>query len=316
MSHRDLVSLLELNTSEVEELLNLAVETKADFKKNGPNNLLQGKTSVLIFEKPSLRTRVTFEVALAHFGGTTINLLPTSISLGKRESVEDAAKNLSRWVDVIIARTFEHTLVQELAHHAQIPVVNALTDLFHPCQALAFGLTMMEHQQTLAGKNVVFVGDGNNVANSLAVLSAHMGANFTLCCPKGYEQPAFLREKLQAGYGRTGKNYRIEYQPEIAVKNADVIYTDVWVSMGEEGISEQKGKDFLGYQVNEALLTKAPAHCQVSHCLPAHRGQEITSGVMDSDRSICFDEAENRLHVQKAVLLALLHPGYALWENG
>jgi len=309
---RHLLSLLDLSSAQVQNLLTLAAQTKSDFKKNGPNNLLQGKTSVLIFEKPSLRTRVTFEVALAHFGGTTINLQPTSISLGKRESVEDAAKNLGRWVDCIVARTFQHSLVEELAKYAQVPVINALTDLFHPCQALAFGLTAIEHQGSLQGKNVVFVGDGNNVANCLAILCAHVGANFTLCCPRGYEQPKFLQERLSSGLGQTGKNYSIQYNPEIAVQKADFIYTDVWVSMGEENIGEQKGKDFIGYQVNSSLLKKAPAHCQVSHCLPAHRGEEITSEVMDSHQSICFDEAENRLHVQKAVLLALLHPTYTL----
>lgn len=309
---KDLLSLLDLKTSQVQNLLNLALKTKTDFKKMGALDVLKGKTSVLIFEKPSLRTRVTFEVGMAHLGGTTLNLEPTSISLGQRESVHDAAKNLERWVDVIVARTFQHSLVEELAKHSKIPVINALTDLFHPCQALAFGLTLMEKMNTLKGKTIVFVGDGNNVANSLAVLSAHLGMHFVLCCPAGFEQPPFILERIKPLMDSSGGTYRVDTNPKSAVSKADVIYTDVWVSMGEEEIGEQKGKAFWGYQVNQTLLDQAPQHCLVSHCLPAHRGQEITDEVMDGPQCICFDEAENRLHAQKAVLLALLNSNYPI----
>lgn len=301
------ISLHDFDSETIHYLLNDAIEVKRGFKLNGPSDILKGRTMVLIFEKPSLRTRVTFEVAMTQVGGNSIKLEPESISLGKRESVRDAAKNLSLWVDVIVARTFKHELVEKLAQNSDVPVINALTDMYHPCQAMAFGQTLLEKTGKLKGKNIVFVGDGNNVANSLALLSGMTGMNFTLSCPKGYEQPAQLQKTLQLISKKNNCRYEIINDPQKAVLKADVIYTDVWVSMGEEGLSDEKQKHFFDYQVNKSLLDKAPSGCLVSHCLPAHRGEEIVDEVMDSDICICFDEAENRLHVQKVILLHLVN---------
>ncbi len=239
-------------------------------------------------------------------GGAAVVLDPGSISLGKRESVHDAAKSLSRWVDCIVARTFSQDLVEDFARHASVPVINALTDLEHPCQALAFGEMMLEKRGGLRGLKVAFIGDGNNVANSLAALAGHCGMHFTLACPDGFEPPTALTAKVTELGRASWGSYRRLRDPMAAVRDADVIYTDVWISMGEEKKAEQKRKKFQGYQVNGDLLAAAPGHCLVTHCLPAHLGEEITAEVMESPRCVCFDEAENRLHAQKAVLLRLI----------
>ncbi len=304
----DFITLLDLEPRHIQSLLDLAQWIKADHKAHGSCDLLKGRTAAMIFEKPSLRTRVTFEVGMVQLGGAAVNLNPEQISLGKRESVEDAASSLSRWVDVIVARTFSHDLVLDLAKHATVPVVNALTDLFHPCQALAFAQTLIEKKTSLTGRKLVFIGDGNNVANSLAVLAGKMGMHFTLACPVGYEQPEKIQAKLKPLFIERGTSFVTTQDVMSAVKDADVLYTDVWVSMGEESQEAEKKKHFQGFQINAQLLSHAPADCLVSHCLPAHRGEEITADVMSSPASLCFDEAENRLHAQKAVLLALLNP--------
>jgi ornithine carbamoyltransferase len=297
---------LDQPTDFVASLVVDAAAAKSDFRKNGPSDALKGRTAALFFEKPSLRTRVTFEVAMVQTGGAAVILDPGSVSLGKRESVHDAAKSLSRWVDCIVARTFSQGLVEELARHSGVPVINALTDSEHPCQALAFGEMMLERRGGLKGLKVAFVGDGNNVANSLAALAAHCGMHFTLASPEGCGQdPAFLAKASALGRA-TGGSCREVRDPREAVRDADVIYTDVWISMGEESLAEEKKRRFSGYQVNAALLAAAPEHCLVTHCLPAHLGEEITQEVMESPRCVCFDEAENRLHAQKAVLLRLL----------
>jgi ornithine carbamoyltransferase len=301
-----LLSLLDLDRDQVEKLLDLAVSVKQELKAKGANEALKGRTAAMIFEKPSLRTRVTFEVAMVQTGGAAINLDPTQIALGKRESVRDAALSLSRWVDAIIARTFSHQLVADLAAHAKVPVINALTDLHHPCQALALGQTLWERRGKLEGLKLVFVGDGNNVANSIAELAAQMGMRFTLACPKGYEQPAQVLRDLEPLFRASGGAYQVKHDAAAAVSDADLIYTDVWVSMGEEAQAEEKKRHFAGFQVNADLLGRAPSHCLVSHCLPAHVGEEITEEIMGSPRNVCFEEAENRLHAQKAVLLTLL----------
>jgi ornithine carbamoyltransferase len=303
---KGLLTLWDLEPSTIQHLIDSSIESKQKLKTQGVDERLKGKTSVLIFEKSSLRTRVTFEVAMTQVGGSTINLEPSSVSIGKRETVEDVAKNLSRWVDVIVARTFSHKLVEELDQYATVPVINALTDKYHPCQALAFAQTLVEKRGSLKGQHLVFVGDGNNVANSLAILAGKMGMDFTLACPKGYEQPDYMTSQLPALFAEYGGKYSVVPSPKEAVSSADVIYTDVWVSMGEEAVAEQKKSDFTGYQVNEELLSVTGDQCLVTHCLPAHRGEEITDGVMDSEACICFDEAENRLHAQKGVLLHLL----------
>lgn len=303
---RHLLNLVDQPTALVEELVHDAARLRAEFRASGPTDALKGRTAALFFEKPSLRTRVTFEVAMIQTGGAAVVLDPNSISLGKRESVHDAAKSLSRWVDCIVARTFSQSLVDELAHHASVPVINALTDEEHPCQALAFGQMVLERRGSLRGARVAFVGDGNNVANSLAALAGHCGMHFTLACPEGFEMPAGLVRKAQELCKATGGSVRMTRDPADAVRDADVIYTDVWVSMGEEAQGAEKALKFQAYQVNGALLASAPADCVVTHCLPAHPGEEITQEVMDSPRYVAFDEAENRLHAQKAVLLHLV----------
>jgi ornithine carbamoyltransferase len=262
----------------------------------------------MIFEKPSLRTRVTFEAGMVQMGGAAINLDPSQISLGKRESVSDAAKSLSRWVDAIIARTYSHSLVTELAKYATVPVINALTDLHHPCQALALGQTLMERRGKLTGLKIVFVGDGNNVANSIAELAGQLGMHFTLACPKGYEQPAAIVKDLVQLFHKYGGKYSVTNDALSAVSGADCIYTDVWISMGEEAQAEEKKRHFSQFQVNANLVSHAPQGCLVTHCLPAHLDEEITQEVMDSPQCVIFDEAENRLHAQKAVLLTLISP--------
>jgi ornithine carbamoyltransferase len=312
---KHLLNLVDLPSAYVESLVRDARRVRAEFREKGPSNALKGRTAALFFEKPSLRTRVTFEVAMTQTGGSTVILDPASISLGKRESVHDAAKSLSRWVDCIVARTFSQGLVEELAHYASVPVINALTDEEHPCQALAFGEMLLERRgqrddgtfhEGLHGLRAAFIGDGNNVANSLAALAGHCGMHFTLACPEGFEQPAGLIEKVEALCRASGGSYRQVRDPREAVRDADVIYTDVWVSMGEEGQAAEKTARFRGYQVNAELLAAAPDACVVTHCLPAHPGEEITQEVMDSPRYVAFDEAENRLHAQKAVLLNLI----------
>jgi ornithine carbamoyltransferase len=311
MKSKHLITLSDWDRESVEAVLAKAVEVKRELKAKGPSSggfadALKNRTAAMIFEKPSLRTRVTFEVAMVQTGGAAINLDPAQISLGKRESVKDAAMSLSRWVDAIIARTFSHQLVVDLAKHAEVPVINALTDMHHPCQALALGQTLMEHRGKLPGLKIVFVGDGNNVANSIAELAGHLGMHFTLACPKGYEQPAAVVKDLEPLFKKSGSKFVTTHDAAAAVADADMIYTDVWVSMGEEAQAEEKKRHFSAFQVNGALLAKAPKECLVSHCLPAHEGEEITKEVMDSPRYVCFDEAENRLHSQKAVLLTLV----------
>ncbi len=311
-----LITLLDLERSQVEGLLDLAGSIKKEYKTIGASDALKGRTAAMIFEKPSLRTRVTFEAGMVQLGGAAINLDPSQISLGKRESVSDAAMSLSRWVDAIIARTYSHSLVTELAKYATVPVINALTDLHHPCQALALGQTLMESRGKLSGLKVVFIGDGNNVANSIAELAGQLGMHFTLACPKGFEQPVAIVKDLLPVFKKSGGRYEVTHDPVSAVSDADCLYTDVWISMGEEDQAEQKKQHFAGFQINQALLALAPESCLVTHCLPAHVGEEITQEVIDSPRCVIFDEAENRLHAQKAVLLTLIARGLSAKGRG
>jgi ornithine carbamoyltransferase len=300
---KDLVSISDLSSQEIADLFDLALAVKAGKQGGGA---LPNKTLAMIFEKPSLRTRVTFEAGMSQLGGHAIYLGPKDIQLGTRESVPDAARNLSRWVDGIMARTFSHQTVVELAQYATVPVINALTDRVHPCQALAFGLTMLEHRSNLKRLRVVFVGDGNNVAHSLMLMAPKVGMDFVLACPKGYESDEVINaeaRRLASEYGTTSE---ITDDPRQAVQQADVIYADVWASMGQEEEQAVRAKVFRSYQINRELLEKAKDGCLVTHCLPAHRGEEITGEVLDGPQSIAFDEAENRLHIQKAILLRLM----------
>ena len=269
---------------------------------DSPTTAAISTTAAMIFEKPSLRTRVTFEAGMVQMGGAAINLDPSQISLGKRESVSDAAKSLSRWVDAIIARTYSHSLVTELAKYASVPVINALTDLHHPCQALALGQTLMERRGKLSGLKIVFVGDGNNVANSWIELAGIFPMHFVLSAPKGFEpDPVIMQKALAAGISKI----EISNDPIKAAKDADVLYTDVWTSMGQEEEKQKRLTAFKGFSISEELLEYASPNCLVMHCLPAHRGEEITDEAMIGSQSVIFDQAENRLHIQKALLCSL-----------
>jgi ornithine carbamoyltransferase len=302
---KDLLSLYELSPDEIKSIIAGA----RALKKNRPqteSSSFRNKTGVMIFEKPSLRTRITFETAINELGGHPILLSSEMVGMGKRESVADVARNLERWVHLIVARTFSHKTVEQLAKNSSIPVINALTDVFHPCQALAFAMTLDEHTSGKSNNlKIVFIGDSNNVCNSIMILCAKLGYDFTVACPQKYSpKQDILNNCLEIA--KTSRS-KIEITQDIsnAVKDATALYTDVWTSMGQELESEQRKKDFATYQLNEQLLQHAPSDVLVSHCLPAHRGEEITSEILDSQHSIAFDEAENRLHVQKAVIIHL-----------
>lgn len=299
---KDVIDLLPLGEQAVHDLLEDARAQKQRFREQGPDTEFAGRTAALYFEKPSLRTRTTFEIAMNQKGGSALQLDAGTIGIGKRESLEDVARNLERWLDALVCRTFSHTLVQELARLARIPVINALTDVSHPCQALAFGQTAIEHRGALKGLKLVFVGDGNNVARSLCELAALSGMDFTLACPKGFELPADFLAEIAPEFSRRGTRLEQGNDPKACVQGADFLYSDVWVSMGQEGQKDEKTSHFLPFQINDALLDLAGSQALATHCLPAHRGEEITDSVMDGVRCVCFDEAENRLHAQKAVL--------------
>jgi len=303
MKKKDLLTLFEYSAEEIGGILGLAAKLK-DGRGVSEKRVLEGKTGVLIFEKPSLRTRVSFETAIHELGGHVINLPQESVGMGKRESVEDVARNLDRIVHLIVARTFAHDTLTRLSSSCSIPVINALTDLAHPCQALAFGQTLAEVRPG-EKLNIVFVGDGNNVCSSIMVICAKLGHRFTQVGPKGYEPRTDLAHKCKEICAASGGGITLTANLDDAVKTADVIYTDVWASMGQEAEAEKRKKDFGAYQVNAALMAKAPADAIVSHCLPAHRGEEIASEVLDSKACVAYIEAENRLHAQKAVIVHL-----------
>jgi ornithine carbamoyltransferase len=305
---RSFVSAADVDAGEAEALLARARELKGELKAAGRHErpALPGRTVAMIFEKPSLRTRVTFETGMTQLGGHAIYLAPADIRLGQRESVADVAANLGRWVDGVVARTFSHEVITELAANAGVPVVNALSDLEHPCQALADYLTVLEHVGRLRGVQLVFVGDGNNVWHSLALLGATLGVHMRLAAPAGYAgDDSVLRRAREIG-SSTGARVEVVDDAHAAVSDADIVYTDVWASMGQEDQAADRARNFAAYQVNAALLAGAPDAALVMHCLPAHRGEEITSDVLDGPRSIVLDQAENRLHAQKALLEAVL----------
>ncbi len=304
---QSLISLFDWTPERIREVLDLAHREKAAYKSGKGSRALQGKTVALFFEKPSLRTYTTFQVGVSHLGGSCTDLDPQVIQIGKRESIEDIGRCLGRWVDGIVIRCFEQKLIEDFAEHSKVPVINALSDDFHPCQALALAQTLEEHwSEGLKGKRIVFVGDGNNVANSFAILAAKTGMHFTLACPEGYEQEAKICTRIRALFAESHLDFKVTHYPKEAVQDADLIYTDVWASMGQESEQEERKKIFLPFQVNEELMRSAPKSALVSHCLPAHRGEEITHEVLEADYCVCFDEAENRLHAQKGVLLHLL----------
>src|SRR2546427_159920 len=296
---RDLLRLGDLTTDEIEMVLDVAARLKRDLRAARPHPLLAGRTLAMIFEKPSLRTRVTFEVGMVQLGGAAIHLAPGDIRLGERESAGDIARNLERWVDLVMSRTFLHQSVVDLAGRARVPVINGLSDLHHPRQVLSDCFTPLEHRGRLAGMRVAFVGDGNNVVPSWMDAAARLGFSFVLACPPGYEpDPSIIAEARP--------HATITHDVEIAARGADVLYTDVWTSMGQEAEAKARRRAFVRYQVNERVVALAGPRALVMHCLPAHRGEEITDAVLDGPQSVAFEQAENRLHVQKAIMCTLL----------
>ena len=284
----------------------LIVETAYRAKREGYPSELKGKILALLFEKPSLRTRVSFEVAMRRLGGDCIYLSPQEVGLGSREPIADVARVLERYVDIIAARTFAHSSVEELARYASIPVINALSDGEHPCQALGDLLTIYEHKGRWQGIRLAFVGDGNNVAASLALASAMVGMHFVIASPAGYEIPQTVVHKARSLAATSGGGVELVRDPLEAARGADVLYTDVWTSMGQESEQAQRRQAFAGYQVNAALMAVASSEVIIMHDLPAHHGEEITDDAFESPRSVIFDQAENRLHAQQALIFHLL----------
>ena len=299
---KDLLSVADLCRGEVEQL----VEQALVMKQGEMRCLLPWRSVALLFEKPSLRTRVSFDVAVAQLGGHCVYLSPQEVGLGKREPVPDVARVLSRYVDCIVARVFSHQTLVSLAQSASISVINALSDVEHPCQALADLLTIREKKGRIEGLRLAFVGDGNNVARSLALLSAMMGVDFAIASPAGYQLDEDTVKQARSSAGTSGSKIVVTEDPAEAVRDADVVYTDTWASMGQEEEARVRRKAFASYQVNGSLLSLAKQEVVFMHCLPAHHGEEVTSDVLNGSASIVFDQAENRLHIQKAVLAQIL----------
>jgi len=297
------LTLADLAPEQMQALLDLAVRIKAAWKEGEETPYLKGKVLGMIFQKPSLRTRVSFDVAMLQLGGNALYLSPNEIQLGKRESVADVARVISRYVNVVMARVFGHADVVALAQHASVPVINGLSDYAHPCQGMADFLTILEHKGGFKGKKLVYLGDGNNVATSLLYGATLLGMDFTLAAPKGYGLHPAIWDMGGRLAAESGSTITAVGDPMVAVRDADVIYTDTWTSMGQEAEAEQRRKLFPPYRVDEAKLASAKADAIVMHCLPAHRGEEITDAVADGPHSVLFDQAENRLHAQKAILV-------------
>jgi ornithine carbamoyltransferase len=300
---RDLLTLADVTPDEIWQMLTLALDLKQRLKRSESTSLLAGKSLVLLFSKPSLRTRASFEVGMAQLGGHTSYFEDPEIVLGMREPIKDLGRVLSRYYDGIVIRTFAHASVAELAQAATIPVINGLTDMFHPCQILAALQTLREHFGDLKGRHVAYVGDGNNVAHSWLFGAAQMGLTLTIACPRVYQPDVTVVQQARSIAETTGAILHIVEDPKQGVKGADAIYTDVWTSMGQEQEATIRQEIFRPYQINAALLAEAPSHAVVMHCLPAHRDEEITEEVFESERSLVFEEAENRLHAQKALLV-------------
>jgi ornithine carbamoyltransferase len=301
MKGKDLLSIGDLTPDDVWRIIDRAIE----LKRQGASPILAGESLALLFEKPSLRTRVSFDIAMYQLGGHSVYISQSEVGLGTRESISDVARTLSRYVNIIAARTFSHATVESLAEHATIPVINALSDREHPCQALGDLLTIYEKKAKLEGLTFAFIGDGNNVASSLLLASALAGANFRIASPKGYEISDEI-ESLGRRLARSNAQILLVEQPQAAVEGADVVYTDVWTSMGQEAEAKKRRVAFAGYQVTAELLSQAAKDAILMHPLPAHHDEEIAPGLIDSPQSVVFDQAENRLHVQKAILSELL----------
>ena len=302
------VDLFGLDASEAEDLLAKSALLKRKQREGIREAFLPGRTLGMVFEKPSLRTRVSFEAAIGHLGGNAIFLRDNDVGMGRRESIADFARVISQYVDALAVRTFSHQTVLELAKHATIPVVNALSDMAHPCQAMGDMLTILEETGRLEGVKLVFVGDGNNVARSLALASGLLGVRFVLAAPPGYEFPDDFRAAFSAKF--PDLPLTVDHDPQHSLEGADVVYTDVWTSMGQEDEAEERKRSFANFQVNDTLMAKAKSDALFLHCLPAHRGEEVTSSVLDGPQSRVIPQAANRLHFQKALLLRLILGGW------
>ncbi len=301
---KDFLDVIDFSTEEIEDIFELTKQMKQSKEKFF--DALRYKTLALIFEKPSLRTRTSFDVGIQQLGGFSLYLSPNEINLGKRESVYDVAKNLERMVDGIMVRTFAHQIVVDMARFASIPVINGLTDFSHPCQAMADYFTILEVKGKIKGLKITYVGDGNNVAHSLMHAAARLGAHIVVATPFGFEPNLVAYRQSIEIAKETGARIEVIHDPVEAVKDADVVYTDVWASMGQEAEAEKRKKIFAPYQVNAKLFSYAKPDAIFMHCLPAHRGEEVTDEVIDSPNSVVFQEAENRLHVQKAIMYVLM----------
>ncbi|MEM2878029.1 MAG: ornithine carbamoyltransferase [Candidatus Hadarchaeales archaeon] len=303
---RHLLSIQDLKKREILEILKKAVALKRELRAGKMRKDLMGKTVGMIFSKPSTRTRVSFEVATTQLGGHAIYMGWNDLQLGRGETIADTARTLSRYVDVIVARLFKHQDIEELARFSSVPVINALTDLHHPCQTLADLMTMQEHKGRLKGLKVAWVGDGNNVCNSLLLGCTAVGADFALACPKGYEPPSDVLSLAEKNVRESGSRVELLNVPVEAVTGADVVYTDVFVSMGMEAEKEKRMRDFKGFQVTSELMKAAKGDAIFMHCLPAKRGEEVSADVIDGRWSVVWDQAENRMHAQKALLLKII----------
>jgi ornithine carbamoyltransferase len=304
---KDFLTVMDLSKEEYLQLIDIAIQLKNERIMGKAHPILQGKTLAMIFQKPSLRTRVSFETGMLQLGGNAIYLGPNEIGIGKRETTEDIAIVLSRYVDGIMARVFGHNIVEDLAKYAPVPVINGLSDYTHPCQAVADLMTVKEKLGKTCGFTMTYVGDGNNVANSLAFSAAVLGYDFRIAAPKGYQLDEKVVKLANKRIEKMGVGSIEQFEsPAKAAEGAHVLYTDVWASMGQEDEAEKRKKAFKGYQINMKLLEKCDKNCIVLHCLPAHYGDEITKDVVDSEHSAVFDQAENRLHAQKALMACLI----------
>ncbi len=303
---RHFIALPDYSNAELLSMLELALQLKKERNEGGNKPLFAGKVLAMVFQKPSLRTRVSFDMAMRHLGGDALYLSPAEIGLGKRESIADVSRVLSGYVDAVMARVFEHEHILELAKYSSVPLINGLSDFNHPCQAMADMLTILESFNKLKDLRLAFIGDGNNVAVSLAFACAKLGMHFTIASPEGYDIPQAVIKEAEDLAATTGSNIQQTRDPIAAVQGADVIYTDTWTSMGQEDEAQKRREIFAPYQVNEKLVASATKEAIVMHCLPAHRGEEITDEVADGPHSVLFQQAENRLHAQKAILVKLL----------
>lgn len=301
---KDFLSLKELSASDIETIFKLADKMKK--KPQSFYGKLKGKTLALLFQKPSIRTRVSFEVGMAQLGAYAVYMDPQEMPLGERESIKDVARVLARYCDAVVTRTYLHSDVEEFAQYSRVPVINGLSDAYHPCQTLADLFTIREKFKAIQKMNIAYIGDGNNVLNSLLYGASKVGANLAIATPRGYEPSEEILRDIKLISKESGSKITLSNNPFTAIKNAHAIYTDVWVSMGQEKQRDQRIRDFQPFQVNHAIIGKAPKDAVIMHCLPAHRGEEITDDVIEDQRSVIFDQAENRLHTQKALIYLLL----------